>query len=116
VRRPVLALAALAVALLLAVPAWAAGPTVGVRDASFGRGKLTIAKNTTVTFRWRGSRLHNVRSERAPRDARKFNSITRRGGSAVHRAPFSFRHRFTVKGSYRLICDVHGYTMRVVVR
>lgn len=109
--RRVAVAAALAVLVIAAAPAGAAGgPTVFVVDNAFVRDVqrpvLRIASGTTVTWAWRSQQSHGV-SGAGPR--RFASSIRSRGG---------FRHRFTRAGTYRIVCPLHapGMKMTVVVR
>ena len=88
----------------LAVPALAAGPTVRVKDNFFKAKTVHIRKGTTVTWRWAGSRRHDV-------TFRRFHSTLKRKGT--------YRHKFTKRGTYHYLCSVHsskGMTGKVVVR
>jgi plastocyanin len=85
----------------------ASGRTVTLRDVAFSPKSLTVARGTTVTFRWRdGDTAHNVTS----RGARRFESIgTRESGSRSR--------RFTSAGTYRYVCTLHpGMAGRITVR
>jgi plastocyanin len=110
VRRAGLA-AAIAVGVLAAVPAGAAGgPTVFVVDNAFVRDVqrpvLRVPSGTTVTWAWRSQQSHGVSGAGPQRFA---SSIRSRG---------AFRHRFTRAGTYRILCPLHapGMKMTVVVR
>ena len=106
-RKPLALLAVAATAAAAAVPAYAATRTVKVRDNSFGPSSLSAKKGDTIRFRWTGDNPHNVRAYKGPR---KFNSgKPKRSGS--------YSKRFTVKGTYKILCDVHpGMRMTLRVR
>ena len=97
---------AAAVAALAAAPAGAATRTVRVEDNYFGSTgdppKVTVAKGTVVKWSWRGSRRHNVVVETGPRI---FRSKKKRSGS--------FERTMGVRGTYRIICEVHEPSMRM---
>jgi len=99
----VLALAAFAVGLV--APSLAATRYVSVKDDFFTPRSVSISKNTTVRWIWRGSGRHNVVVDRGPA---AFRSSIKRSGS--------FSHTFTKRGTYRIVCTVHpGMTMTVRV-
>lgn len=85
--------------------------TIIVKDDVFSPKKVTISKNTTVTWRWASDAGdHNVVS----RGTRRFRSSSiQEGGSGTHRV------RFTRAGTYRYVCTLHqddGMTGQVIVR
>ena len=95
---------AFAVAALL-MPATALAATrVRVKDDKFSARSLTIAKGTTVRWVWKGHSRHNVTVVSGPRS---FRSATKRSGT--------FSHRFTKRGTYRLLCTVHAPKMKMTV-
>ena len=107
-----IALAAVAALLAFAAAAFAATKTVTVGDDYFVRAsgvpKVTVKKGTTVKWVWRGEKQHNVRVTRGPV---KFASPIKDSGS--------FKKRMRRKGTYTIICDVHGaddQSMKLVVR
>ena len=100
-RRSVAALAA--AALLLPATALAA-TRVGVKDDKFSTRSLTISKGTTVRWVWKGHSRHNVTVVAGPR---YFRSATKRSGT--------FTHRFTKRGTYRLLCTVHAPKMKMTI-
>lgn len=103
-----LALAALLllVALVPALPASGSGTrTVKVGDDFFSPTRLSVRRRTVVRWRWTGSEPHNVTVTRGPG---KFRSRTQTSGS--------FAHRFTRRGSYTLVCTIHGFSMKIRVR
>ena len=101
---------AAAVAALAAAPATAATRTVRVDDNYFVRSDkvatVTVDKGTVVKWRWYGSRRHNVFVDRGPVT---FRSKTKRSGR--------FERTMRVRGTYRIICEVHepGMRMKLVV-
>jgi plastocyanin len=79
--------------------------TVNVRDNYFSPRALTVKRNTTVRFVWRGRRPHNVRATGAARF--QYGSRTR---GSVNR-------RMTKTGTYRIVCDLHeGMQLTLRVR
>jgi plastocyanin len=102
---------AVVVALLVpAGPALAASITVGdnyfVRDG--GVPVVRVSKGEKVKWVWRGKSVHNVKVTKGPA---KFGSPTQKSGS--------FSKRVKKKGTYTLICTVHGasdQSMKLVVR
>ena len=95
-----------AVAALAAAPAAAATRTVRIDDNYFVRSgatpTVTVNKGTVVEWRWRGSRRHNVAVDRGPRI---FRSKKKRTGT--------FARTMRVRGTYRIICEVHDPYMRM---
>jgi plastocyanin len=97
-------LAALAAVALL-VPATAFAATrVRVKDDAFSSRSLTISKGATVRWVWKGHSRHNVTVVSGPSS---FRSATKRTGT--------FTHRFTKRGTYRLLCTVHAPKMKMTV-
>ena len=81
---------------------------VSVRDDSFSRSSMTIPRNDTVRWKWRNTgNDHNVRSGRSNPVA--FRSQTRSGS-------YSYAHKFSKTGTYRIVCTIHPDTMRMTVR
>jgi plastocyanin len=93
------------VAALFAVPALARTRSVAVRDNVFSPRSLTIKRNDTLVFRWRGDNPHNVVATRGPV---RFRSSVKETGT--------YRKKFTRRGSYRIICTIHQPSMRMTVR
>ena len=81
-----------AIVAAVAVPALGAGATVRVDDDFFRAKTVRITKGSTVIWRWVGDNPHNVKF-------RSFRSTTKETGS--------YRHKFTVRGTYRYICTLH---------
>ncbi len=103
--------AGVAVTGALAATAFAATRTVTVGDNYFvtrsGVPTVTVRKGTVVKWVWRGDEAHNVRVTRGPV---KFQSQIQTSGS--------YRKRMRRRGTYRIICDIHGrrdQSMRLVV-
>lgn len=93
-----------------AAPALAASITVGdnyfVRDS--GVPVVQAKQGAKVKWVWRGKSLHNVKVTKGPV---KFGSPSKSSGS--------FSKRVTKKGTYTIICTVHGasdQSMKLVVR
>jgi plastocyanin len=90
----------------LAVPSSGAGTRgVSVKDNFFSPKTVTVSKGTTVRWRWRGKAAHNVRAYKGPV---KFNSGVKTKGS--------YSRKFTRRGTYRLICDIHSAAMKMTVK
>jgi plastocyanin len=102
---------ALSIAVLaLLVPAVHAAPTeVLVKDNFFKPKQVTIKKGSRVTWRWKGSDLHNV-------------AVKRPGSSKVAdrsrlKISGTYTYRFGRTGTWRAVCEVHDkMTMKVIVR
>jgi plastocyanin len=96
----------LIVFLLAAAPAVAKTRSVKVGDDYFVRAgsppTVTVSKGTTVKWNWRGNRKHNVHAQRGPR---RFQSALKSSGS--------FKRKMTTRGTYRIVCDIHGPDMRM---
>ncbi len=92
----------------LVMPSLAATHTVKIKDDFFSPGKLTVSKGTKVTWRWAGMNPHNVTVTSAPRGARKFHSTTQTSGT--------YSHVLSRAGTYRFVCTIHGFRMKIVVR
>lgn len=96
----------------LAATALAATKTVKVGDNWFvrssGTPKVTVNRGDTVSWRFVGDAPHNVAVTRGPT---RFRSKTMSSGT--------FRKRVTRKGTYTIVCTIHGasdQSMRLVVR
>jgi len=97
--------ASLAVVALQALPSFAATRSVTVGDNFFRPTTLTVSKGTTVKWVWRGSSVHNVTRSRGPAFAKCSNRTSGSCSRTLRRA-----------GTYRLLCTIHGFRMKVVVR
>ena len=104
-----LPLIALVVCAAIAVPALAASSkrvSVGPGE-SFSPRSLTVARGTTVTFRWAGDEPHNVVVTSGPV---RFRTPVKRAGA-------TFSRTFTKAGTYRIVCTLHdGMRLRLTVR
>jgi plastocyanin len=94
---PVAAVVATAGVSLAAIPAFAATRTTGVRDDFFSPKSLTVKKNTTVKWIWKGTNPHNVHVTKGPI---KFKSAVKTSGT--------YSKKLTRKGTYRIVCDIHA--------
>ena len=105
-KRLIAVLAAVSVvAALFAIPAFGATKSVSVRDNVFAPRSITIKRNDTIVFRWRGENPHNVVANRGPV---RFRSSIKRTGT--------YRKKFTRRGSYRIVCTIHPPNMKMTVR
>ncbi|MEO6496402.1 MAG: plastocyanin/azurin family copper-binding protein [Solirubrobacteraceae bacterium] len=108
--KKLLALAA-ATAAAIAVPAHAAiTKNVRVDDDYFVRvgpkPTVTVKKNDTVKWIWRGDVVHNVSVTKGPQ---KFHSKTIVKGS--------YSRKMIVRGTYQIVCTIHpGMAMKLVVK
>jgi plastocyanin len=107
-RRPLAVLAVTAAALGGQVAASAAAPkSVTLKNIAFSPERLSVARGTTVTFRWRDdTTTHNVTS----RGAKRFKTIPDRTAGSIRRT-------FANAGVYRYECTLHpGMTGQITVR
>jgi plastocyanin len=103
-------IAAGATAAALAVPAVAATKNVRVDDDYFvksgSRPTVSVSKNDTVKWVWRGDVVHNVFATKGPQ---KFHSKTIAKGS--------YARKMTVRGTYLIVCTIHsGMEMNLKVK
>jgi plastocyanin len=85
----------------------AAATPVSIGDNYFKPRKVRVRRGASVTWRWRGSRRHNV----------YFTSGTRRPRTCAARRTGRCTRRFGRAGVYGYVCTFHGsMTGRVVVR
>jgi plastocyanin len=100
---------ALILSLLLAAPAAAATKNVRVDDDFFVRSgsppTVTVTKGTIVKFNWRGSRRHNVATQRGPAN---LECGLKRSGKCERRA--------RRVGTYKLICSIHAPDMAMTLK
>lgn len=89
----------------LAIPAFAATKTVQVKDNKFVASSITVSKNTTVKWVWKGKAPHNVVVTKGPA---KFKSTTQVKGS--------YSKKLTKKGTYSLLCTIHAPGMKMTVK
>lgn len=107
-RRLLLPLTVLLAVAAAAIPAWAATPTVAVKDDFFAPKTLTIKRGQSVRFVWRGKSMHNIIASKSGR--RVWSIGTQTKGTATK--------RFATAGRYSLLCSIHapGMKMTVIVR
>jgi plastocyanin len=109
-KKILLALIALLACAALAVPALALAPSKRVAvgpGESFSPRSVSVARGTTVTFKWTGEEPHNVVVTSGPV---RFRTPVRRAGA-------TFTRRFTKAGTYRIVCTLHdGMRLRLTVR
>ena len=88
-------------------PAPRAARTVNVTvgDDFYRPARLSVAPRTRVRWVWRGRDVHNVTVTSGPR---RFRSRTQLRGT--------FARTLRARGTYRIVCTVHGQTMRINVR
>jgi plastocyanin len=101
----VLVAVAVAGAALMAIPAFGATKSISLRDNFFSPKSVSVKRNTTVRFVWRGRAPHNVTVRRGPV---KFRSSTKSRGT--------YRKKMTRRGTYRIVCTIHpgmNLTLRV---
>ena len=100
-----LALAA-AAALLCAAPAGAGAPqrkSVKVLDNYFLPAKLTVEKDSTVTWKWSATEtldVHDVKLKSGPPGVRRFQSEPATGG-------YSYKRKLRKPGRYEIVCTLH---------
>jgi plastocyanin len=94
--------------MALAGVALAATKSVGVKKAGtrwhFTTSNLTIKRGDTVRWSWSGKTAHNVAGP----------GFVSKTGTKV-----TFSHRFTKKGTFKVVCQIHqglGQRMNVIVR
>jgi plastocyanin len=106
------------IALLAAVAALTAGiaasafaattHVISVRDDSYSRSSISIPRGDKVTWKWRGTENdHNV-STRSTSPV-QFHSEDEDGR-------FTYSHRFSKKGTYKIFCSIHPSSMKTTVR
>lgn len=82
--------------------------TISVRDNSYSRSSISIKKNGTIKWAWRNTgNSHNVTSGK--KNPVSFTSKTKSGS-------FSFSHKFTKRGTYKIFCSIHPDQMKVTVK
>ena len=100
----VVLVAVIAVAAV-AMPAGAATKSVRVDDDFFSPRSISVARGTTVAWRFVGDEAHNVTVTRGPV---RFRSTNRRSGT--------YRKRLTRRGTYSILCTLHAPGMKMTVR
>lgn len=105
-RKRIAVMLVLGIATAPTVPALGAGTTKNVKvgDEFFKPTVLSIKKGTKVKWTWVGSSLHNVTVTSGPT---RFHSRDQARGT--------YSHTFTQKGTWHLICTLHGFTMTIKV-
>jgi plastocyanin len=103
----ILALAVVAAALVVAaVPALAATKTIKLVDNKYSPASASVARGTTVVFKWAGKNPHNIVVVKGPV---KFQTGVKTKGT--------YKRKFTRKGSYSIVCTIHsGMTLTLKVR
>jgi plastocyanin len=106
-RRRTIPLALVAVAALsCAAPAGAGAPkrkTVQVLDNYYLPAKLTLAKGSTITWKWPDDvsiDVHDVKLKSGPKGVRRFHSQPSASG-------YRYTRKLTVPGTYKIICTLH---------
>ena len=98
-----------AASAVLATQALAVTRSVKVGDDFFVRKgsvpTVTVSKGTTVTWRWAGKEIHNVRVTKGPA---RFASSFKSSGT--------YSKRVTRPGTYTIVCSVHQPDMRMRLR
>jgi plastocyanin len=97
-------LAAAGIIAVIAPPALGAGASVKVDDDYFRAKTVRITKGSTVTWRWVGSKRHDV---------------TFKGFKSKLQTKGTYKHRFAKAGTYRYVCTPHagaGMKGTVIVR
>jgi len=85
------------------------GPSVRIGDNFYKPKSLKIKRGATVTWHWTGKSQHNVTLTQAPKHVKQFISNTQAKGT--------FSHKFSIKGSYTIVCTVHAnMSMHITVR
>jgi len=105
-------IAALLLGLALIPNAAPAKKTVSLGDNYFAPKKLTVKRNTTVTWKWPGFEeagdVHDVKLKSGPKGAKKFHS-------EQAAADYTFKRKLTVKGTYKIVCTLHE-EMRMTIK
>jgi plastocyanin len=80
--------------------------TVKVRDNSYSRSSITIAKNDKIKFAWQNTNHdHNVTKKSGPASV---HSQTQDGN-------YTYTKKFTTTGKYSLHCTIHPSQMKLSV-
>jgi len=83
-----------------------------VADDYYGPSKVTVPRGSTIKWVWpyTNGNSHNVKLGARPGGARRFHSEIAASG-------FSYSHKLTVPGTYRIYCSLHQtMKMTIVVR
>jgi plastocyanin len=120
-----IAAALIAVAALAVPSTGVAGKTkkVKVVDDYFSPSKITVKKDTKVSFKWDKNNLntHNVTLKKGPKGVKKSKKpcakgkITKCNVSASGSIGINFAPKFNKKGTYKFICTIHPTVMKVTV-
>jgi plastocyanin len=112
VRKLMLVPAVALVAFTTGTPAALSAREVKIGDNYFVRPSgvptVTVSKGTKVKWVWKGDSVHNVKVTKGPV---KFGSSSKSGGS--------YSKKMTAKGTYTIICTIHGGSdqkMKLVVK
>ena len=105
----ILPVALIAALLVAAAPAAAATRNVKIVDDYYVRGvsppTVTVYRDTTVRWNWRGDRQHNVVAQSGPSS---FQSALKRSGS--------YSRKMRRVGTYRIVCSIHQPDMAMRLR
>jgi len=84
--------------------------TVKVGDDYYSPAKLTIKKGTRVRWKWNAanSDSHDVRLKHGPHGVKKFKS-------QLAASDYSFSHKFTKPGTYKIYCSLHREMRETIV-
>jgi plastocyanin len=107
-RKLLASLVVLALLGVAAAQALAASRSVRVGDDFFirhGHHTITVRHGSRVTFRWVGSKVHDVHAKKGPVH---FRSRVMTSGS--------FTTKLRRRGRYLVVCDIHPRTMRLTIR
>jgi plastocyanin len=86
--------------------------TALIRDNYYTPARMVIPKDSTVTWKWPidTGDSHDVTLDKGPKGVKKFES-------EIAAADYSYKHKFTKKGKYHIICTLHEeMTMDITVR
>ena len=87
--------------------AYAATTEVKVKDDFFKPKRVEINKGDKVTWRWKGSNVHNVALKKPDRNRISIASAYKTEGK--------FTHKFGRVGTWRVLCQTHPSNMRMKV-
>lgn len=102
----------LACTLALALAAGAGGAsrkTVKIGDNYYTPPKLTVAKGTTIVWKWPSDTgdTHDVNLGSRPKGVKKFHS-------ELVATDYTFKRKLTVPGRYKIFCSIHD-DMRMTI-
>jgi plastocyanin len=86
--------------------------SVKVGDNYFSPKKLTVPRDSTITWKWSSanSETHDVYLGKRPKGVKRFHSDPAS-------SDFSYKRKLTKKGTYSLICTFHeGMSQKITVR